>query len=107
MVIKLIVHKNEITISELCEEMALTKGTVSGIVSRLEAAGYVEKQKNNEDKRATYVVFSEKGKEFAKEYKDVMNNSFKSVFKNFSNEEMIESKKNLVKLRDKFKEGRK
>lgn len=107
MVIKLIAHKNEITISELCDEMALTKGTVSGIVSRLETAGYVEKQKNNEDKRTTYVVFSEKGKEFAKEYKDVMNNSFKSVFKNFSNEEMIESKKNLLKLRDKFKEGRK
>lgn len=103
MVIKLIAHENEITISELCEEMALTKGTVSGIVSRLEDAGYIKKLKYNDDKRTTYVVFSDKGKEFANEYRDIMNNSFKSVFKNFSDEEMIEVKKNLMKFRDKFK----
>lgn len=106
MVIKLIAHKNEITISELCEEMALTKGTVSGIVSRLETAGYVEKLKNDGDKRATYVVFSDKGKEFAKDYRDIMNNSFKHVFRNFNKKEMIETKENLIKLRDKFKEGK-
>ncbi|AQR94447.1 MarR family winged helix-turn-helix transcriptional regulator [Clostridium saccharoperbutylacetonicum] len=104
MVIKLISHKKEITISELCEEMALTKGTVFGIVSRLEDADYVKKVKHNEDKRTTYVIFSDKGKEFAKEYRDVMSNSFKPVFKNFSDEKMIETKKNLLKLREKFKE---
>jgi DNA-binding MarR family transcriptional regulator len=104
MVIKLVAHKKELTISELCEEMALTKGTVSGIVSRLEDAGYVNKVKHNDDKRTTYVVFSDKGKEFAKEYRDVMSNSFKSVFNNFSDEEMIDAKKNLIKLRDKFRE---
>lgn len=80
MVIKLISHKKEITISELYEEMTLTKGTVFGIVSRLENADYVKKVKHNEDKRTTYVIFSDKGKEFAKEYRDVMSNSFKSVF---------------------------
>ncbi len=84
--------------------MTLTKGTVFGIVSRLEDADYVKKVKHNEDKRTTYVIFSYKGKEFAKEYRDVMSNSFKPVFKNFSDEEMIETKKNLLKLREKFKE---
>ena len=36
MIIKLIAHNKKITISEICNEMTLSKGTVSGIVSRLE-----------------------------------------------------------------------
>ena len=36
----------------------LAKGTVSGIVSRLENMGYVEKFKDEKDKRNTYIVFS-------------------------------------------------
>ena len=42
-VIKLIAHKGDVTVKELCDEMSLAKGTVSGIVSRLENMGYVEK----------------------------------------------------------------
>ena len=41
--IKLIAHKEKVTISELCKEMSLAKGTMSGIVSKLEAADYVKK----------------------------------------------------------------
>ena len=46
MVIKLIAHNGQVTISQLCDEMFLAKGTVSGIVKRLEEAGYVKKIKN-------------------------------------------------------------
>lgn len=47
----------------------ISKGTVSGIVQRLEATGYVEKVKYEGDKRNTYVKFSEKRIKFAKEFK--------------------------------------
>ncbi len=70
MVIKLIAHNKKVNISELCEEMSLSKGTVSGIVTRLESLGYVKKIKLENDKRNTYVTFSDKGLEFAKEYKN-------------------------------------
>lgn len=105
MVIKLIAHKGKITISELCDEMSLSKGTVSGIVSRLEAAGHVRKFKEVRDKRATYVAFSEQGEAFAREYRDLMNDSFKSVFRNFSREELLSAKKELLALKEKLKGG--
>lgn len=105
MVIKLVAHKREITISELCEEMSLAKGTVSGIVQRLESADYVKKVKHENDKRNTYVTFSQKGLEFAMEFRNKINESFNEVFKNFTEEEMNEAKASLRKLRDKIKEN--
>ncbi|MEI8217205.1 MAG: MarR family transcriptional regulator [Eubacteriales bacterium] len=107
MIIKLIAHNKEINISELCNEMSLTKGTVSGIVKRMEIAGYVEKKKHMEDKRNTYLVFSEKGLLFAKEFRETINDSFQNIFKNFSPEEMEKTKEDLIELRNKIKEENK
>lgn len=45
-VIKLVAHNQELTISQLCDEMSLAKGTVSGIISRLEQIGYIENSRN-------------------------------------------------------------
>ena len=87
MVIKLIAHNGQVTISQLCDEMFLAKGTVSGIVKRLEEAGYVRKIKNEEDKRNTYVTFSDKGMEFAKKFRNDINKSFDEIFRNFTEEE--------------------
>lgn len=104
MVIKLIAHKGRVTISELCKEMSLAKGTVSGIVSRLESADYIKKIKLENDKRNTYVEFSNKGFEYAKNFREKINESFDSVFENFTDEEVKETKENLIKLRNKLKE---
>ena len=103
MVIKLIAHNGQVTISQLCDEMFLAKGTVSGIVKRLEEAGYIRKIKNEEDKRNTYVTFSDKGMEFAKKFRNDINKSFDEIFRNFTEEEIVEVKSNLLKLRNKIK----
>lgn len=105
MVIKLVAHKKKITISELCDEMSLAKGTVSGIVQRLENADFVKKVKSEDDKRNTYVTFSDKGLDFAKEFRYKINESFDEVFKNFTKEELEEAKEGLKKLRNKIKEN--
>lgn len=103
MVIKLIAHNGQVTISQLCDEMFLAKGTVSGIVKRLEEAGYVRKIKNENDKRNTYVTFSDKGMKFAKKFRNDINKSFDEIFRNFTEEEIVEVKNNLLKLRNKIK----
>ena len=103
MIIKLIAHSGQVTISKLCDEMHLAKGTVSGIVSRMESMGYIEKIKNDEDKRNTYITFSYMGKEFAKEFRKTINDSFDKIFENFTEEEVEEVKKNLIDLRNKIK----
>ncbi len=104
MIIKIIAHNGKVNISKLCDEMSLAKATVSGIVQRLEEAGYVKKIKYENDKRNTYVVFSDKGKAFAAEFRNKINESFDNVFKNFTDEEIVDVKSNLLNLRDKIKE---
>lgn len=102
-VIKIVAHEKKVTVSELCEKMSLSKGTVSGIVTRLEDAGYVQKLRSEEDKRVTYIVFTDKGKAFAKEYKDTMNNSFNKIVENLTKDEIKELKINLLKIKKIFK----
>ncbi|MGG7163160.1 MarR family winged helix-turn-helix transcriptional regulator [Clostridium ihumii] len=106
MVIKLIAHNGKVNISQLCDEMFLAKGTVSGIVKRLESQGYVKKIKDDEDKRNTYVTFSDKGIEFAKNFRCEINKSFDKVFENFTDEEIKEVKNNLLNLRNKIRGDR-
>ena len=103
MVIKIIGHNKEVTISKLCEEMHLAKGTVSGIVQRLESIGYLEKIKYDSDKRNTYVRFSDKGLEFSKEFRMKINNSFDIVFDKFTNEEGERAIEERRRIKDKIK----
>ncbi|GAA0084363.1 MarR family winged helix-turn-helix transcriptional regulator [Clostridium sp. MB05] len=103
MVIKIIGHNKEVTISQLCEEMSLAKGTVSGIVQRLELMGYVEKIKHEGDKRNTYVRFSSKGLEFAKEFRSKINESFDKVFDSFTDEEGQRVMEELRRIKNKIK----
>lgn len=106
MVIKLIAHNKQVNISQLCEEMSLSKGTISGIVARLEKADYVKKIKDEKDKRNTYVAFSDKGFEFVKNFIEEINGSFDKVFENFTEEEVKQVKNALTKLRNKIKENK-
>ncbi|SHK10394.1 DNA-binding transcriptional regulator, MarR family [Clostridium cavendishii DSM 21758] len=101
-VIKLIAHNKQMTISELCEEMSLSKGTVSGIVQRLERGGYLEKFKSEEDKRNTYVRFSKNGLKFANDFRQNINESFEKIFENCTNEELEEMIKSLTKILNKI-----
>jgi DNA-binding MarR family transcriptional regulator len=97
-VIKLLAQKKEITISEICEEMSLSKGTVSGIVQRLTKVGYVKKEKHEDDKRNTYVTFSEKGIDFANNFLVTINESFDSIFKDCTREELEQMTTNLKNI---------
>lgn len=102
-VMKLIGHNGKVTVSHLCEEMSLSKGTVSGIVQRLERDGYIQKDKSNEDKRNTYITFTDKGVKFAKEFKKNINESYDKVFENLTKEEINEIQKALQLLAGKIK----
>lgn len=104
LVIKLIAHNKEMTISGLCEELSLSKATVSGIVGRLEEAGYLQKEKRETDKRNTYITFSEKGKNFAKSFRKNMNDGFNKVFERLSETEVAQITESLELLRQKMKE---
>lgn len=103
MVLKVVAHKKEINIGQLCENMHLSKGTVSGIVNRLEQAGYIKKIKYDNDKRNTYIQFSEKGIEFSKNFRIKKEEIFDAVFEDLTEEEINDIIKTLNLLRNKIK----
>lgn len=107
MVIKILAHNKEATVTQLCEELSLAKATVSGIIQRLQDAGYVEKIKKEEDKRNTYIVFSEKGKAFAHTFREKMNHSFCNIFEHLTEAELVQIRDSLKLLATKMKEDEK
>ncbi|MCK8061196.1 MULTISPECIES: MarR family winged helix-turn-helix transcriptional regulator [unclassified Fusibacter] len=79
-VIKLIAHHKKLTVNDLCKEMSLTKGTVSGIISRLEKQGILQKEHDVKDKRSVWISFSPEGLKIARELRETMNHSFEALF---------------------------
>lgn len=104
LVMKLIAHNKEMTSSQLCEELSLSKATISGIVGRLEEAGYLQKEKRDTDKRNTYITFTPKGMDFAISFKKSMNNSFNKVLESLTDDEVTHITKDLELLAYKMKE---
>ncbi|WP_373599396.1 MarR family winged helix-turn-helix transcriptional regulator [Paraclostridium bifermentans] len=103
MVLKIVAHNKEINITQLCNEMYLSKGTVSGIVNRLEKADYIKKVKYPEDKRNTYISFSNKGLEFAKEFRIKVEETFGNLFDNLTDKEKDEIYVTLNLIKEKLK----
>ena len=103
-VIKLLAHNKELTISDLCEQMSLAKGTVSGIVTRLEQNNFIEKFKKEDDKRNTYLRFTKKGLDFALDFKEKIQHSFDNIFENCTDDELNDLVSILRNILSKIKE---
>lgn len=97
-VIKFVGHFKKITITELSDYMSIKKSTCSGIVDRLEKMEVLERVKDENDKRITYIMFSEKGQVLSNEIKEDINGYFKEIFNNISEEDLILIENNLEKL---------
>lgn len=59
--------KGEMRLTDLSEELGITKGTASGIVKRLVDYGYVRKTKSQVDKRVYNLSITDEGKEVIEE----------------------------------------
>ncbi|MGL5328740.1 MAG: MarR family winged helix-turn-helix transcriptional regulator [Peptostreptococcaceae bacterium] len=103
MVLKIVGHNKEVNITQLCNELHLSKGTVSGIVNRLEQADYVRKIKYDFDKRNTYVKFSNKGLEFAKVFRVQTQEVFNDLFSEMTKDESDEVINTLKFLKGKIR----
>lgn len=97
-IIKLIAHYNGQTLSQLCREMNLSKGTVSGIVHRLQEKGLVKKETLPADRRSASIVFTEQGWKFAFAIRAEMTDAFNHIFEQFSDEELQFYLKTLAEM---------
>ena len=83
---------------DLVEELKVNPSSVSEIISKLQAEGYVERTVDPMDKRATLITLTELGRARAYELEDERNERFSSLFSRLTDSE----KEQLVELLEKL-----
>jgi DNA-binding MarR family transcriptional regulator len=84
----------EPTMGQKATRIERTKSTVTVLVEKLVALGYLETEKDSEDNRVTKVRLTKKGKSLEKAFWRVSENLVSRVYRGFSEEE----KKTLIHL---------
>jgi DNA-binding MarR family transcriptional regulator len=64
-------EEREITVGELCRRLHLDSGTISPLLKKLEAAGYVVKARAKEDERVVEIRLTETGAALQEAAKDI------------------------------------
>ncbi len=59
MLLGILAHKGPLKVSDISAQMHLSNSTVSSIIDRLELQGYIERLRNQEDKRVVQVDLTE------------------------------------------------
>jgi len=91
-------HEGGIRQKQLTEALRVNPSTISEFVNKLEDSGYIERSTDPDDKRATRITLTEKGRARAMELQDERDEQFGVLFRNLTEEE----KQELIRLLDKI-----
>ena len=83
---------------QLTEEMRINASTMSEFIGHLEADGYVERNMDPSDKRATLITLTEKGRSRARELQDQRKEKLNQLFSPLTEDEQKELFRLLNKL---------
>ncbi len=97
--------KNGVPIKTLCEKTSLDKSTLTGILSRLERDGYIEKRPDEIDKRSTRIFLTGKEEGFLHNISKVSEEMNCIFYKGFSEEEIIQFDHMLARILENCKEA--
>lgn len=87
---------------ELGERTLITKGTLTGVIERLEQKGLVLRERNDEDKRSYFVRLTERGDAVFRDVFPKVVAHGKQLFEDFSDAEFDEVDGALKKLRERI-----
>lgn len=66
-----ILHMRHPTFSDLARQLNVTKPSVTAIVGKLIAMGYVQKVQDDEDRRSFHIVITPKGEQYGRLHEDM------------------------------------
>ncbi|MBI9015434.1 MAG: MarR family transcriptional regulator [Clostridiales bacterium] len=92
--------KGSMKISEISKIMGLSNSTVSGIVDRLEAQGYVNRIRSEEDRRVVNVHVTDEMSKKLMSHEDMYENLMQDALKNATKDEMNQIELGLQILSD-------
>ena len=103
----LLYQRNEVNMTEIAEYIHAPLNTATGIVSRMEKNGLIERNRSSEDKRIVLIGFSEKGmNQFQSLIREMVHYGTK-LFSALTEEEIELFFKMTSKVKDVLKEDRK
>lgn len=62
MVVNFLGRRDPITAKELSERTGLDMATLTGVIDRLEASGWIERRRHPSDRRAIHILLSDRGR---------------------------------------------
>ncbi len=97
-IMKLIKKKPETNLTSLCNELSLSKGSMSLTVNRLVEEGYVYTKENFSDRRNKNINLTEKGEMILKDTTDKSIRILTDITSTLSKNDLEDIKKSLQKL---------
>ena len=97
---KLIKKGDGITQKEICEMLYISKSTTSKIIKRLVEKGYLRKEKDPEDKRASRIFLTDKKEEIEDLIKEIDQKAENKMLEGFDEEEREELRNYLERILD-------
>lgn len=95
---KMISERNGLSVRELAEEMCLTRAAVTRIVGRLEAGGYVSRDRDTEDRRVVMVRLTSKGTELLRKRLNPIAGDMSSKLRNLRSEDLHSIHRSVERL---------
>ena len=93
-----------LTASELCRKMCHDNGAVTRLLDHLEQCGYVERQRNREDRRVVDLQITTAGKLKVKEFTPQVVDTLNLALETFTAEEFAELTRLLEKLKTRMQD---
>ncbi len=97
-VLNFLYDRDEITSKELGERIRLDSATLTGVLDRLEALGYIERRDNPNDRRAILACLTPSGKKTAEKIKSINEKANKKFLKDFNEKEGLSFREYLLRI---------
>ena len=94
--------KDRLSMKEVAERIGRDKSTVTALVNKLEAAGYVMREKDIDDNRITYLCLTAKGKSLEADFDEISEILITTAFHGFSQRERESIVKSIIKMLNNF-----
>lgn len=80
-------NDGKMTMKEIGDLLGKDKSTITALVSKLMAKGYVEKQKSTTDRRKTYIGLTQKSIDIKDRFDAISKNVYETAYKGLSDDE--------------------
>ncbi|WP_028828428.1 MarR family winged helix-turn-helix transcriptional regulator [Proteocatella sphenisci] len=80
-------NNGKLTMSQIAKKIGKDKSTVTPLITKLFQLGYIDKLKNDDDKRITYITITDKGRQLESTFNSITSQVHETAYKNFTPEE--------------------